>query len=154
MDARTGLGRFREFRISNYNLMMDLIDYCQSQTIDQIMAEEAGKHTAFRSLELSCNPYEDNRESIYFDNMSWYGTGHVAPSMRDPRQVYDRLFGTKANSRNRNITDLALGNAQQLRKRLGQADQAKFEEYFEQHLRGPMRRDQDAGVVALRRLGR
>jgi len=24
MDARTGLGRFREFRISNYNLMMDL----------------------------------------------------------------------------------------------------------------------------------
>lgn len=28
MDARTGLGRFRNFRISNYNLMMDLIDYC------------------------------------------------------------------------------------------------------------------------------
>ena len=27
MDARTGLGRFREFRVSNYNLMMDLIDY-------------------------------------------------------------------------------------------------------------------------------
>ncbi len=28
MDARTGLGRFREFRISNYALMMELIDYC------------------------------------------------------------------------------------------------------------------------------
>jgi nanoRNase/pAp phosphatase (c-di-AMP/oligoRNAs hydrolase) len=38
MDARTGLGRFREFRISNYNLMMDLIDYCKNHTIDQIMA--------------------------------------------------------------------------------------------------------------------
>ena len=38
MDARTGLGRFREFRISNYNLMMDLIDYCRNHTIDQIMA--------------------------------------------------------------------------------------------------------------------
>ncbi len=37
MDARTGLGRFREFRISNYNLMMDLIDYCRNHTIDQIM---------------------------------------------------------------------------------------------------------------------
>jgi nanoRNase/pAp phosphatase (c-di-AMP/oligoRNAs hydrolase) len=37
MDARTGLGRFREFRISNYNLMMDLIDYCKNHTIDQIM---------------------------------------------------------------------------------------------------------------------
>lgn len=38
MDARTGLGRFRDFRISNYNLMMDLIDYCRSHTIEQIMA--------------------------------------------------------------------------------------------------------------------
>jgi nanoRNase/pAp phosphatase (c-di-AMP/oligoRNAs hydrolase) len=38
MDARTGLGRFRDFRISNYNLMMDLIDYCKNHTIEQIMA--------------------------------------------------------------------------------------------------------------------
>ncbi|BCB27898.1 exopolyphosphatase [Sulfurimicrobium lacus] len=38
MDARTGLGRFRDFRISNYNLMMDLIDYCKNHVIDQIMA--------------------------------------------------------------------------------------------------------------------
>lgn len=37
MDARTGLGRFREFRISNYNLMMDLIDYCKNHTIDEVM---------------------------------------------------------------------------------------------------------------------
>lgn len=38
MDARTGLGRFREFRISNYALMMDLIDYCKEHTIDEILA--------------------------------------------------------------------------------------------------------------------
>lgn len=37
MDPRTGLGRFREFRISNYNLMMDLIDYCKDHTIQEIM---------------------------------------------------------------------------------------------------------------------
>jgi nanoRNase/pAp phosphatase (c-di-AMP/oligoRNAs hydrolase) len=37
MDARTGLGRFREFRISNYQLMMMLIDACRTQTIDQIL---------------------------------------------------------------------------------------------------------------------
>ena len=37
MDARTGLGRFRDFRISNYNLMMDLIDYCGNHTIEQIL---------------------------------------------------------------------------------------------------------------------
>lgn len=38
MDARTGLGRFREFRISNYTLMMDLIKYCRNHTIDEILA--------------------------------------------------------------------------------------------------------------------
>jgi nanoRNase/pAp phosphatase (c-di-AMP/oligoRNAs hydrolase) len=37
MDARTGLGRFRDFKISNYDLMMALIDYCRDHTIDQIL---------------------------------------------------------------------------------------------------------------------
>jgi nanoRNase/pAp phosphatase (c-di-AMP/oligoRNAs hydrolase) len=37
MDARTGLGRFREFRVSNYQLMMDLIDYCRNHSIAQIL---------------------------------------------------------------------------------------------------------------------
>lgn len=38
MDARTGLGRFREFRVSNYQLMMQLIDYCSDHDIDAILA--------------------------------------------------------------------------------------------------------------------
>ncbi|PJI99331.1 nanoRNase/pAp phosphatase (c-di-AMP/oligoRNAs hydrolase) [Acidovorax sp. 69] len=38
MDSRTGLGRFREFRISNYALMMDLIQYCRDHTIEEILA--------------------------------------------------------------------------------------------------------------------
>ena len=38
MDARTGLGRFRDFRISNYDLMMELIDYCRNHTIEEILA--------------------------------------------------------------------------------------------------------------------
>jgi len=37
MDSRTGLGRFREFRISNYQLMMQLIDYCRDHSIGQIL---------------------------------------------------------------------------------------------------------------------
>ncbi|MCX8086698.1 MAG: exopolyphosphatase [Rhodocyclaceae bacterium] len=37
MDSRTGLGRFRDFRISNYQLMMDLIKYCRDHTIDEIL---------------------------------------------------------------------------------------------------------------------
>lgn len=38
MDSRTGLGRFREFRVSNYQLMMQLIDYCRSHKIEEILA--------------------------------------------------------------------------------------------------------------------
>jgi len=38
MDPRTGLGRFRDFRISNYKLMMDLIDACLTHSIDEILA--------------------------------------------------------------------------------------------------------------------
>lgn len=37
MDARTGLGRFREFRISNYELMMELIDYCVEHSIEDVL---------------------------------------------------------------------------------------------------------------------
>ena len=37
MDSRTGLGRFREFRVSNYTLMMDLIKYCRNHGIDDIL---------------------------------------------------------------------------------------------------------------------
>ncbi|MEH6651654.1 MAG: exopolyphosphatase [Motiliproteus sp.] len=38
MDSRTGLGRFRDFTVSNYQLMMELIDYCKTLTIDEVMA--------------------------------------------------------------------------------------------------------------------
>ena len=38
MDARTGLGRFHNFRISNYDLMMELISYCTNHSIDEVLA--------------------------------------------------------------------------------------------------------------------
>ena len=37
MDSRTGLGRFREFRVSNYQLMMDLIKACRHHGIREIL---------------------------------------------------------------------------------------------------------------------
>jgi len=52
MDSRTGLGRFREFRISNYQLMMELIDCCRTQTIEEIMQ----------------NPDVKERSEMYFEH--------------------------------------------------------------------------------------
>jgi nanoRNase/pAp phosphatase (c-di-AMP/oligoRNAs hydrolase) len=38
MDPRTGLGRFRDFRISNYDLMMALISYCRDHSIEEVLS--------------------------------------------------------------------------------------------------------------------
>ncbi|MBO4519903.1 MAG: exopolyphosphatase [Alphaproteobacteria bacterium] len=40
MDPRTGLGRFKNFRINNYSLMMKLVDLCRTQSIDEILKDE------------------------------------------------------------------------------------------------------------------
>jgi len=101
------------------------------RTLDHIVADRIGGDTPFSTLEFSCNSHKDNKESIYFDNVSWYGTGHVAPSLRDPRKVYHRLFGTKEQTSYKAITDLMLGDARGLQKELGYSDRHKFEEYFD-----------------------
>ena len=105
--------------------------YPLKKTIDQIIAAEVGKQTAFRSLELSCNPYEDNRESIYFDNISWYGHGHVARSLRDPKEVFNRLFSVKDHVANKSVLDVVLDDARSLEQELGRGDRDKLGEYLE-----------------------
>ena len=54
MDPRTGLGRFREFRISNYQLMMQLIDDCTEMTVEEILQT----HDVAERVEL----YNDHSE--------------------------------------------------------------------------------------------
>ena len=70
MDARTGLGRFRDFRISNYQLMMQLIDYCRNHTIKQI-------------LEL---PDVKERTDLYFEHDS-----KARQQIQKCAKVYDNL---------------------------------------------------------------
>ncbi|HRX79178.1 MAG TPA: DUF1552 domain-containing protein, partial [Pirellulaceae bacterium] len=45
------------------------------RTLDHLVADHVGTETPFPTLEFSCNSHRDNKESIYFDNISWYGTG-------------------------------------------------------------------------------
>lgn len=101
------------------------------RTLDHIVADKIGTQTPFATLEFSCNSHKDNKESIYFDNISWYGTGHLAPSIRDPRKMYRRLFSTSEAERYRDVTDLVLEDARSLQQDLGYADKQKFDEYFE-----------------------
>ncbi len=101
------------------------------RTLDHLVADEIGKTTPFPTLEFSCNSHKDNRESIYFDNISWYGTGHVAPSIRDPRAMYRRLFSRSESDRYREVTSLVLEDARDLNRQLAAGDRHKLGEYLE-----------------------
>lgn len=101
------------------------------RTLDHIVADHVGSTTPFPTLEFSCNSHRDNKESIYFDNISWYGTGHLAPSIRDPRKMYRRLFSTQEIDQYRDITELVLEDARSLQTELGYEDRQKFAEYFD-----------------------
>ncbi|MBP8897170.1 MAG: exopolyphosphatase, partial [Sulfuritalea sp.] len=61
MDSRTGLGRFREFRVSNYQLMMDLIAYCRHHGIDDILALPDVKERVDLYFEHQANAKEQIR---------------------------------------------------------------------------------------------
>lgn len=52
MDARTGLGRFRDYRISNYQLMEKLVDLCSEATAEEVLADPDVQERVKRYFEL------------------------------------------------------------------------------------------------------
>ncbi len=69
MDPRTGLGRYRDYRISNYALMMDMIDYCREMPAEQILelsdikertVRYADQDKLFRNMLTKCSKVENN----------------------------------------------------------------------------------------------
>jgi len=103
--------------------------YPMDRTLDHLIADKVSHRTPIRSLELNCNSFKDLKESIYLDNISWYGPEHVATSMKDPRRVYQRLF--KTGNSDKDITDLVLQDAANFKRNLSHHDQHKLDEYFE-----------------------
>ena len=100
------------------------------RTLDQVIASEVGKETAFSSLELSCNSFADKVEPKIFDAISWYGPGNDAASSNDPRKVFKRLFGESTTIK-KSVLDTVLGEAADLKKSLGENDRRKVDEYLE-----------------------
>ena len=102
--------------------------YPMDRTLDHLIADKVSHRTPIRSLELNCNTFKDLKESIYLDNISWYGPEHVATTIKDPRQVYKRLFKTVKSDKD--ITDLILQDASNFEKNLSSHDKDKLDEYF------------------------
>jgi oligoribonuclease NrnB/cAMP/cGMP phosphodiesterase (DHH superfamily) len=53
MDPRTGLGRYRDYRISNYQLMLDMVEYCRTMTAAEILEIDDVKERVDRYAEDS-----------------------------------------------------------------------------------------------------
>lgn len=53
MDARTGLGRYRDYRISNYQLMEKLVTLCATHTVEEVLQDPDVKERIARYYELN-----------------------------------------------------------------------------------------------------
>nr|WP_241893462.1 exopolyphosphatase [Magnetofaba australis] len=71
MDPRTGLGRFKEFTVSNYDLMMELIDYCRNHSVEEVLAL----------------PHVKERVDLYFEQEYYFKTQIQARG-----EVHDNLI--------------------------------------------------------------
>jgi hypothetical protein len=83
------------------------------------------------SLELSTNDFTDNKETRYYESISWYAPGYAANVEKNPRTVFQRLFGKPDADATRSVLDVVLADAKALNARLGRDDQEKLGEYLE-----------------------
>ncbi len=101
------------------------------RSLDQIIGDHVGLSTPFKTLEISCNGFRAGKESIHFNNISWYGEGEIAPSIKDPKKLYNRLFTASGfGSHIADVTDLVLADARALSKKLGQEDRKTVDEFM------------------------
>lgn len=101
------------------------------RTLDQIIGAHVGNQSVFNTLEISCNGFTQGKESIFFDNISWYGPDKIAPSIREPQKLYDRLFLKDSyRSHVEDVTDLVLADAKTLSGKLAKEDRKTLDEFM------------------------
>jgi hypothetical protein len=111
---------------------------------DQIAANYVGAMTALPSLELATMPqtHKENQEGLnegYYSHCSFRSPTQAMPAETNPRSVLNRLFGkqdkagqtAQADPLDRQMLDLVIGGARDLRRRLPQNDQHKLDEYLD-----------------------
>jgi hypothetical protein len=111
---------------------------------DQIAANYVGGFTPLPSLELATMPqtHKENQDGLnegYYSHCSFSSPTQALPAEINPRTVLNRLFGrtnhsgktVQADPLDRQMLDLVLGGARDLRRRLPQSDQEKLDEYLD-----------------------
>jgi hypothetical protein len=101
------------------------------RSLDQIIADKVGQHTPLPSLEISCNGFTAGKEDIYFNNISWYGPDRIAPSIKNPRKLYQRLFMAGSyRTHVTEVTDLVLADAKVLSRKLDREDRDTMDQFM------------------------
>jgi hypothetical protein len=111
---------------------------------DQIAANHIGGATSLPSLELATMPqtHKENQDGLnegYYSHCSFSSPTQALPAEINPRNVLNRLFfranrtgrSSEADPLDRQLLDLVLDGARDLRRRLPQSDQAKLDEYLD-----------------------
>src|SRR5688572_8989316 len=111
---------------------------------DQIAANYLDGFTSLPSLELATMPqtHKENQEGLnegYYSHCSFRSPTQAVPAEINPRSVLNRLFGksdrpghiVQANPLDRQMLDLVIGGAKDLRRKLPQDDQHKLDEYLD-----------------------
>ena len=111
---------------------------------DQIAANYVGGFTSLPSLELATMPqtHKENQEGLnegYYSHCSFRSPTQAVPAETNPRSVLNRLFGksdkpghlAQADILDRQMLDLVIGGAKDLRRKLPQDDQHKLDEYMD-----------------------
>jgi hypothetical protein len=122
-------------------------DFRAGTTIDQILARQVGHLTRFPSLELTCDiqqrtgSCDTGYSCVYQNNLSWTSpTTPVAPE-RNPRHVFERLFGVGQHgeraqnyllrlSEQSSLLDYVLEEARDMQRQLAVRDRQRLDEYL------------------------
>jgi len=112
-------------------------------SVDQAAAQQVGELTRLPSLELgiergkNAGSCDSGYSCAYSSNVSWKSATTPTAKEVNPRQAFERLFGTGDDKtrlermRNRkSILDVVASDANRLKQKLGQTDRRKLDEYF------------------------
>jgi hypothetical protein len=114
-------------------------------SLDQYYAKRFGQDTPIPSMQLCIENVDQaggcsyGYSCTYTDSISWAAPNQPLPMIRDPRVVFDQLFGVGATPgerrerrvEDRSILDWLSGSVARLQKELGAADRARMSDYLE-----------------------
>jgi hypothetical protein len=120
-------------------------DVLAGTSFDQLYAQKFGQDTPIPSMQLSIENVDQaggcvyGYSCVYTDTISWANPTTPMPMVRDPRVVFDQLFGVgatpeerAANRRaDRSILDWITAQVSSLRKELGASDRQRLKDYLE-----------------------